>query len=116
MSMLKTLTVATGLALAAFATASQSARAETIQTIDCAVDKNRAERTICASQHLQILDAKITEVYADMMNSRRVSPRVKDVLRDSQYSFLSRRDACGANYGCLEEVMSMRLGRIRNYY
>lgn len=116
MNTLKTLTAAAGLALVAAAGLGNAARADTIETIDCSVDKNRAERTICASQHLQILDAKITEVYADVMNSRRVSVGIKDDLRRSQYAFLARRDACGASYGCLEDVMSMRLGRIRNYY
>lgn len=105
-----------GIAMAALAFTSATATAQSIQTIDCRNDVNRAERTICASQQLQILDAKITEVYADVMNDRRVSPLSKNDLRRSQFAFLSRRDACGGDYLCLEDVMKMRLGRIRNYY
>lgn len=87
-----------------------------IETIDCSANLNRAETTICGSQHLQILDAKITEVYADKMLGRRLSSTGKELLRDSQYNFLARRNLCGADYGCLEEVMSQRASRIRNYY
>lgn len=102
-------------ALAGFAFAATVALAENIQTIDCGVDHNRAERAICSSQRLQILDAKITEAYADMMHSRRLTPIAKAHLRESQHAFLVRRDACGASYGCLEDVMSTRVSRIRLY-
>lgn len=115
MTSFKAVATATLIALAAIGATSGPAAADTIETIDCRVDRNRAERTICASQHLQILDAKITEVYADAMKSRRVSSHMKEDLRRSQYAFLSRRDACGADYICLNEVMTLRLGRIRNH-
>lgn len=115
MSKLRTAAVIIAMALAAAVATGGAASAETIQTIDCSVDRNRAERAICASQHLQILDAKITEVYADLMHSRRVASTVKHDLRRSQYAFLARRDACGADYICLNEVMTLRLGRIRHY-
>jgi len=115
MTSFKAAAAATLMALTTLAAMSGPATADSIETIDCRVDRNRAERTICASQHLQILDAKITEVYADVMKSRRVSSHVKDDMRRSQYAFLSRRDACGSDYICLNEVMTLRLGRIRNY-
>ena len=87
-----------------------------IETIDCSANLNRAETTICGSQRLQILDAKITEIYAEMMLGRRLSSAGKENLRDSQYNFLARRNSCGADYVCLEETMSLRASRIRNYY
>ena len=106
-------------ALAAFALSAavaSTASASGIQTINCEADRaNAAERTICASQSLQILDAKVTEVYADMMSSRRISRVVKANIRESQYSFLARRNACGHDRGCLAEVMSVRLTRIHYY-
>ncbi len=92
------------------------ANANGIQTIDCAMDLNTAaERAICKSQRLQILDAKITEVYADYMTSGRVHSDVKARLRESQYRFLERRNACGPDRECLEELMDRRLSRIHAY-
>lgn len=108
--MLRSIGLAT---LALLATAATSARA--IDTIDCRVDRNPAERIICASQRLQIYDAQITEVYAELMHSRWMSAARKADLLDSQRSFLKRRDACGANYDCLDEVMGRRATRIALY-
>ena len=94
-----------------------TASASSIQTIDCQIDLSLdAERTICASQRLQILDAEITEVYADRMTDRRISPAGKAHLRNSQYAFLTRRNTCGADHGCLAEVMGARLTRIRSLF
>ena len=84
-----------------------------IETIDCHAELNRAEQTICKSQKLQILDAKVTEVYADAMLGQRLSERVKQMLRYSQYGFLARRNACGPDPDCLEDVMTQRANRIR---
>jgi uncharacterized protein len=107
------------IALAALALATlliAPAKAANIQTTDCAVDLGTAaERAICKSQRLQILDAKITEVYAGLMTSRRVPSDAKARVRDSQYQFLERRNACGADRDCLEEVMGRRLTRIHTY-
>ncbi len=103
-------------ALALTLSIASSAHAAGIQTIDCAVDLGTAsERTICDSQRLQILDAKITEVYADLMTSRRVPTDAKARVRESQYRFLERRNACGADRLCLQEVMERRLSRIHAY-
>jgi uncharacterized protein YecT (DUF1311 family) len=110
-----TLSLAIAVAVSALTTVAK-ASSSGIDTIDCNARLNRAETTICSSQRLQILDAKITEIYADMMLGRRLSSSGKEMLRDSQYNFLARRNSCGADYACLEEIMSQRAGRIRNYY
>ncbi len=108
----------TRITLAAFALAvliAAPATATGIQTIDCHVDLGTAaERTICKSQRLQILDAQITEVYADLMTSGRVSFDAKARVRESQYRFLERRNACGADRDCLADVMERHLSRIPN--
>lgn len=101
--------------IAVLAVTSGSAGAGGIQTIDCGLDRNRTERTICASQRLQILDAKITEVYADAMSDRRLSVSVKEALRRSQYAFLARRDACGSDAICINDVMTLRFAHIRKF-
>jgi uncharacterized protein len=84
-------------------------------TIDCDRDGKPAERVICSSQSLQILDAKITEVYAEMMQDRTFNARIKRDLLVSQRTFLARRDACGWDQDCVEEVMSLRSSRIQFY-
>ena len=89
--------------------------AAAIETINCERDHNPAERTICASQKLQILDAKVTEAYADIMLDGRVKGHVKRAVAESQLSFLKHRDACGRDVECLSEVMDRRAIRI-NYY
>ena len=87
-------------------------RASAIDTIDCSRDWNAAERTICRSQRLQVLDAKMTEVYADLMLDQSVSARRKSELQQSQHEFLKFRDKCGDDRVCLEEVMQRRMTRI----
>ena len=89
--------------------------AAAIDTIDCARDHNPAERTICSSQKLQVLDAKVTEAYADIMLDSHVKGHVKRAVLESQQSFLERRDACGRDSACLTEVMERRSSRIQFY-
>jgi uncharacterized protein len=107
------------LALAAFALAAASLTATTpaaaIQTIDCQRDHSPAERTICASQRLQVLDAKITEAYADIILDGHVKGSVKQAVVESQINFLKRRDACGRDVDCLTEEMERRSMRIHHY-
>ncbi len=100
----------TALALVAVATPAMA-----IDTIDCGRDRNPAEKTICGSQRLQILDAKVTEAYADIMLDSHVRAHVKRAVQESQQSFLQRRDACGRDQVCLTEVMERRVNRIPYY-
>jgi uncharacterized protein len=101
--------------LALLATLAVAIPAHAIDTIDCSRDDSPAERTICSSQRLQILDAKMVEVYADLMSSRWLSTAGKANLQASQRSFLVRRDACGRNFGCLEAAMAGRATQL-NFY
>ena len=89
--------------------------AAAIETINCTRDHSPAERTICASQKLQILDAQVTESYADIMLDGHIKGHVKRAVAESQVSFLKRRDACGRDAECLTEVMELRANRI-NFY
>jgi uncharacterized protein len=89
--------------------------ASAIDTIDCRRDHNAAERTICSSQALQTLDARITEQYADIMLDSHIKGSVKRAVHESQVEFLARRDSCGRDTECLTEVMGRRASRI-NFY
>ena len=100
----------TGLAIGTAATP-----AAAYDTINCARDHSPAERAICASERLQVLDAKVTEQYTDIMFDSYIKGPVKQAVHESQISFLQRRDRCGADVECLSEVMERRAMRI-NYY
>jgi uncharacterized protein len=84
-------------------------------TIDCQRDTSPAERTICSSQRLQLLDAQVTEKYTDIMLDSYIKSSVKRAVHDSQVNFLQRRDQCGADRDCLTAVMGTRLVRINTY-
>jgi uncharacterized protein len=84
-------------------------------TIDCQRDTSAAERTICASQPLQTLDAQVTEKYTDIMLDSHIKSEVKRAMHESQVSFLQRRNRCGGDAGCLTEVMERRAARINHY-
>ena len=100
---------------AALTLAATAGPAAAIETINCERDHNPAERTICSSQKLQVLDANVTEAYADIMLDGHVKGYVKQAVAESQLTFLKRRDTCGRNVECLAEVMSMRVTRISYY-
>jgi uncharacterized protein len=98
---------------AGLSTLALAAPAAAYETIDCDRDHRPAERVICGSQKLQILDAKITEAYADLMQGSELRARTKRGLISSQRAFLELRDSCGWDRACVEEVMSLRLSRIQ---
>lgn len=87
--------------------------AHAIETIDCNRDTRVAERTICSSQRLQILDATVTQAYADVMYDAVISERIKNRVRWSQRAFLGERDRCGDDRRCLETSMQDQLARLR---
>jgi uncharacterized protein len=99
----------------ALALGAASAPALAYDTIDCQRDTGPAERAICSSQRLQLLDAQVTEKYTDIMLDSHIRGHVKQAVHESQVSFLQRRNQCGSNTECLAEVMERRVTRI-NYY
>jgi uncharacterized protein len=105
----------TAAALVALSSVRLAAPAAAYDTINCKHDRNAAERTICSSQHLQILDAMVTEAYTDIMNNRYINARIKDAVHDSQVDFIARRDRCGRDSECLAELMQRRASRIKFY-
>jgi uncharacterized protein len=89
--------------------------AAAFDTINCQRDHSATERTICDNQRLQVLDAQVTEKYADIMLDSHIKGDVKRAVHESQLSFLRRRELCGRDVECLAEVMERRATRI-NYY
>ena len=100
---------------ASLALAAASTPAAAYDTINCARDRSAAERTICDSQRLQVLDAKVTEHYTDIMLDSYIKGPVKHAVHESQVEFLKRREQCKSDVVCLTEVMERRAMRI-NYY
>jgi uncharacterized protein len=105
---------ATAVALA-LALGTTAAPALAYDTIDCQRDTGPAERTICSSQRLQMLDAQVTEKYTDIMLDSHIRGTIKQAVHESQVNFLHRRNQCGSNAACITEVMERRVTRI-NYY
>ena len=101
--------------VAGLAIATAATPAAAYDTINCERDQSPAERAICASQRLQVLDAQVTEQYTDIMLDSYIKGSVKQAVHESQVSFLKRREQCGANVECLAEVMERRAMRI-NFY
>ncbi len=102
-------------ATAAAALAAAASPAAAIDTIDCHADRNIAERTICSSNRLQVLDARVTEAYSDIMLDSGVKSSIKHAIYVSQLEFLRSRDACGRDARCLADVMERRVDRITFY-
>ena len=111
--MRRTFTLAASLATLALAAVATPAAA--IETIDCGQDRGSAERAICSSHHLQILDATVAQSYAEIMHDHAIKQRVKSAVHESQLVFLARRDQCGHDTECLAEVMERRATRIHFY-
>jgi uncharacterized protein len=95
--------------------AGSASPAAAFDTINCQRDHSVAERAICDSQRLQVLDAQVTDKYTDIMLDSHIKSDVKQRVHESQISFLRRRDQCGRDTECLADVMERRATRI-NYY
>ena len=109
------LTTARAARLALLAVTVAATPAAAVETIDCDRDRGTAERAICASHHLQILDASVAQSYAEIMHDNGISRRVKSAVHESQLDFLERRNLCGRDTDCLSEVMERRATRIHFY-
>ena len=111
--MYRPMTLATALGVLAITAAAPPVAAYDL--INCERDHGAAERTICSSQRLQVLDARVTEQYTDIMLDSYIKGDVKRAVHESQVNFLKRRDQCGTNVDCLTEVMELRASRIHFY-
>ena len=80
-----------------------SAQPAAAQEFDCRDASKSAEHKICASDNLSALDETMSSLYARLW---RVTgdDEAREALRDYQRMFLSARDGCGRNAGCIKRL------------
>lgn len=78
--------------------------------IDCRRDHGPAIDTICASDHLKLLEDKITQRYSEA--AARANRREFTVLLEDQRLYLADRNACDRDRYCLEKILKARLHAI----
>ena len=97
----------------AVASLPQSAAA---QSFNCQAASNAAERAVCGSDRLSDLDDRMSELYDQLLSST-ASATTRDWVRNYQHRFLSARDACGRNTGCIKgaylDQISVLSARVR---
>lgn len=82
-----------------------------VPSFDCELAKTEAEKVICSDSDLANLDYLMAESYAQAKNY--TVGEIKKELINSQISFLSERDQCGAEFACLREAMIVQERQIQ---
>jgi uncharacterized protein len=71
------------------------------QSFNCREASNAAERAVCGSDKLSDLDDRMHELYSQLISGT-TNEKTRNWVRDYQHRFLSARDACGRNSGCIK--------------
>jgi uncharacterized protein YecT (DUF1311 family) len=86
------------------------------QSFNCRAASNAAERAVCGSDRLSDLDDRMSELYNQLLSGT-AGERTRGWVRDYQRRFLSARDACGRNTGCIKgaylDQISVLSARVR---
>lgn len=86
------------------------------QSFKCRDASNAAERAVCGSDRLSDLDDRMSDLYGQLLSGT-ASERTRGWVRDYQRRFLSARDACGRNTGCIKgaylDQISVLSARVR---
>lgn len=75
---------------------------QTASAFNCNTARTPTERTICAHNHLQVLDAEMESCYFNILAS--LSGSEKKSFRNNQRAWLRQRNSCGASVGCLTRI------------
>ena len=76
---------------------------------DCRRASIAATRTICGNEDLSRLDREMADAFVAALSSGGDAR----ALRAAQAAWLTKRNACGANFGCLQQAMTMRTADLR---
>jgi uncharacterized protein len=71
------------------------------QSFNCRAASTAAERAVCGSDRLSDLDDRMSQLYRQLLSGT-ASEKTRNWVRDYQHRFLSARDACGRNTGCIK--------------
>lgn len=77
-------------------------------SFDCAKAASPTEHAICDNPQLSHLDDQTAGLYYTFISSGQPASKVNEVKAEQQ-KFLSRRDACGANYNCLIDAYTSQI-------
>ena len=94
-------------ALVVFSVVSLTSAASQAASFNCRYAKLPAEVAVCQNEDLQTLDQDMSDsffYYRPLLEGSALSK-----LNRGQRSFISRRNACGSNASCLENVYHARL-------
>lgn len=107
------------------------ANAQPLASFDCAQAATLTEKAICSSVALASYDVSVAETYKHALAyyqfalktyDARIRQQTIDQLaafKQSQKTWLKKRDACGADPDCLEKALSKRIGDMEyeiNFY
>ena len=82
-------------------------------SFDCPRASNKAERLICATPELAVLDLSLANAYRDLW-AERTSVDLKKQLKDAQNYWLRNvRDRC-SDVECLKATYELRIAEFRN--
>jgi uncharacterized protein len=107
------LTAGLAFALAAGSAVALSGSAEAA-SYSCHEVSGKAERTICGSWRLNALDERMAYWYGRALERARYFDQTS-WIRSSQRRWLSARNVCGSNIGCLTYSYQRRIWRLKNY-
>jgi uncharacterized protein len=74
---------------------------------NCNTARAPTERTICAHNHLRVLDAQMEGCYFAVYNGLR--GQLRREFRNAQRGWLRYRNSCGRSVGCLTGVYQERV-------
>jgi hypothetical protein len=76
---------------------------------DCRRASTAATRAICGNEDLSRLDREMADAFVAALSSGGDAR----ALRAAQAAWIARRNACGANFGCLQQAMIVRTAELR---
>jgi uncharacterized protein len=106
----------TALVLAAFAVALALPGPARAASFDCQEfdNLNAAERRICTSRALGVLDERLDSWYRRALVRAGYFGQTAEV-RSAQRAWLRSRNGCGSNFGCLRRHYVSRIRQLENY-
>jgi len=80
-------------------------------SFDCAKARTPDEKTICGSVSLSSFDNSVAESYANVVRSfkREHDSKGLNRLKTAQKAWLTKRNACGVDAGCIKKAMLLQL-------
>jgi uncharacterized protein len=83
------------------------------QSFNCRYAKTPDEVAICSDPRLSQLDERMSRRFFQLRNE--LSPPQQLRLDETQGGWLARRNSCGSDPGCIEEVYLTRIDQLANW-